>query len=990
MDQLTETYLRVSCYLRGLIANNNLSLTTHTDLQNGMNDQQSNGTPNASNSSNDGNSGMNANSNSQNGTSSPERYEQYEQLLSNLEQLYVGCREILTFAHEYDFDPSDPANGFRSFVKIITIYFTKLDTMYRVISECSLNGKMVPPKFVKQLPDYMAVSVPFLVQLSILKLVRAKDLPLRSLLEANNDAKKQQLLTAPSSNTNDADISQLNILMRPVTGDNNAMAVLNGTDTVEGKVDIPDDLDQSSPSVSSSFEGDSEDEQEIGVTSAIDDLEVEEEEEEDSVYTTADESSQSDAKSNLTSSKVTASVTVTIDTETGRTGDKGESIGNNTNQSLLHSSSSNSKLSQLSPSLGKKETKDHHTASNLNQSNSLLLTKPRNFYEEFLTKLRTNYAAEKHTDDGKLDEKPQFNDACNYSDIDQVILEAVLGFGEKDIRPFYTDIRNFWIHDFIRRLLKGLHKGILMITCPPNQLMKMLFDPTITVDISTKRAVHCSVTDIRKAITVIESKPIRAIQALKYIGKGGSAWMIHVPRQSEWTLKAAEGPLSQVTLQRSPRPRVHPRDQQDSDEDNAVVNITSLPVAMLSKFRPFANAATCINGNTSSSSSRNNASSIYNSFHSDSNGNNNADPEQLIECLIIKPSTSSSVKSPSSPSPSSSPTIGTPSSHASTATSTSSSAGASSTTASSTSASCSSSSSSAATAPPKKSLIFHAHGGGFVAMSPRAHQNYLRYWSNQLGVPVICPNYGKAPERPYPCGLQDLLDVYLFITSGDPKVIDLIGFHPENIILTGDSAGGNLSPALAFVLNDMKKIIAAQSVGDGSGSASPAPAPIIQMPAAIAVHYPAPTPTLIFDASKTSVTYDPILTTAKMITFFSAYHALDQSSDPNPWYRQDDLLKEIPKKLSVKAKDPYYNLMSYKHFDDLKDLKLYITACEFDALLDGAISFARAWKGPVVLDIARDLPHGFLVGAGRKELDKEIHLVTLRIAQGLGIEYSTE
>lgn len=977
MDQLTETYQRVSSYLRGLIVNNNISSTKDSDTSSGINDQQSTVINNSTNATN---GEVNNPTNGQNGTSSLERCEQYEQLLSNLQQLYLGCQEILTFAHEYDYDSSDPANGFRSFVKIITIYFTKLDTMYRVISECNLNGKIVPPKFVKQLPDYMAVSVPFLVQLSILKLVRAKDLPLRSLLDNKNDTQQQQSKLLTSNNTNDANVNQMNILVHPVTGDNDAI-LLNGSTGVDeikkGTLDIPDDLDQSSPSVSSSFEGDSEDDQEIGVTSAIEDLE-EEEEEEDSVYTTADESSQSDAKSNLPSSTV-ASVSISIDNEVTR-GDKGELTANNSNISQSN------RINQSSPSIGKKDGKDSMTTTNY-QSNSLLLSKPRNFYEEFLTKLRANYSLSE-TDDNKLDEKPQFNDACNYSDIDQVILEAVLGFGEKDIRPFYTDIRNFWIHDFIRRLLKGLHKGILMITCPPNQLMKMLFDPTITVDISTKRAVHCSVTDIRKAITVIESKPIRAIQALKYIGKGGSAWMIHVPRQSEWTLKAAEGPLSRATLHRSPRPRVHPRDQQDSDEDTTVANFTSLPVAMLSKFRPFANAATCINGNTSSSSSssRSNANSVYNSFYSDGNGNNNTDPEQLIECLIIKPSTSSNVKSPSSPSPSSSPTIGTPSS-----TSTSQTAASTSTTTTT-----STTTASTGSTPPKKSLIFHAHGGGFVAMSPRAHQNYLRYWSNQLGVPVICPNYGKAPERPYPCGLQDLLDVYLFITSKDPKVIDLIGFHPENIILTGDSAGGNLSPALAFVLNDMKKIIASTVTHDQvnqqniDNSSSPLASPIIQMPAAIAVHYPAPTPTLIFDASKTSVTYDPILTTAKMITFFSAYHALDQSSDPNPWYRQDDLLKEIPKKLSIKAKDPYYNLMSYQHFDDLKDLKMYITACEFDALLDGAISFARAWKGPVVLDIARDLPHGFLVGAGRKELDKEIHLVTLRIAQGLGIEYSVE
>lgn len=942
MDQLTETYQRITGYLRGIILNNNTSLTPES-VSNGSttsaNEQQQTGFNNATvngNNSPSNNSGYS----STNGASGVDRLDQFEQLMLNLEQLYRGCQEILTFAHEYDYDPADPANGFRSFVKIITIYFSKLDTIYRVIAECNLNGKDVPPKFVKQLPDYMAVSVPFLVQLSILKLVRAKDLPLRALLES----KDQKIANGTTTDIGtSSSVNQVEILVSPI---NNAIVI--GTSANEKPpLDLSDDLDQSSPSVSSSFEGETDDEQENDVASAI-----ESEEEEDSVYTTADESSRSSDRNPVSKSTPNTTTPVTVNiAEVNQSGK--DQLGTLTNPPSVNSSTAKGSPAQASPTATKKESTKDQTGYN---ANNLSLGNARNFYDEFLQKLKQRQISPE-----KLDEIPKFNDGTNYSEIDQVILEAVLGFGEKDIRPFYTDIRNFWIHDFIRRLLKGLHKGLLMITCPPNQLMKMLFDPTITVDISTRRAVHCSVTDIRRAITVIESKPIRAIQALKYIGKGGSAWMIHVPRQSEWILKAAEGPLSRVTLHRSPRPRVHPRDQQQEDsdeEENATVSVPSLSAAMLSKFRPFANAATCINGNTGSSSSRSASNSVYNSAYSDGNGNASTDPEQFIECLFIKPSSntsSSSVKSPGSPS---SPTSG--------------------------------STSPSVSQPPKKSLIFHAHGGGFVAMSPRAHQNYLRYWSTQLGVPVICPNYGKAPERPYPCGLQDLLDVYLFLISGNAKVIELIGFHPENIILTGDSAGGNLSPALAFVLNDMRKIINLHKCNVTPDIDCSLRKQVLQMPVALALHYPAPTPTLIFDASKTSVTYDPILTTAKMITFFSAYHALDQSSDPNPWYRQNDLLKEIPKKLSIKAKDPYYNLLAYEHFEDLIDLKLYITACEFDALLDGAISFAKAWKGPVKLDIARDLPHGFLVGAGRKELDKEIHLVTQRIAEGLGIEYSAE
>lgn len=51
--------------------------------------------------------------------------------------------------------------------------------------------------------------------------------------------------------------------------------------------------------------------------------------------------------------------------------------------------------------------------------------------------------------------------------------------------------------------------------------------------------------------------------------------------------------------------------------------------------------------------------------------------------------------------------------------------------------------------------MIHIHGGGFVAMSTRSHQTYSRKWANLLKIPIFSIDYSKAPEHPYPEGLDD-------------------------------------------------------------------------------------------------------------------------------------------------------------------------------------------------------------------------------------------
>ncbi|CAM6001000.1 unnamed protein product [Sphagnum balticum] len=82
-------------------------------------------------------------------------------------------------------------------------------------------------------------------------------------------------------------------------------------------------------------------------------------------------------------------------------------------------------------------------------------------------------------------------------------------------------------------------------------------------------------------------------------------------------------------------------------------------------------------------------------------------------------------------------------------------------------------------------------------MSSFIHQAYTRAWANALGVPVISVDYGKAPQRPFPKGLEDCLEAYLWARRTFHQVYRV---DPQRVVVVGDSAGGNLAAALTTLL----------------------------------------------------------------------------------------------------------------------------------------------------------------------------------------------
>ncbi len=87
-------------------------------------------------------------------------------------------------------------------------------------------------------------------------------------------------------------------------------------------------------------------------------------------------------------------------------------------------------------------------------------------------------------------------------------------------------------------------------------------------------------------------------------------------------------------------------------------------------------------------------------------------------------------------------------------------------------------------------VILYTHGGGFAVGSAASHRKLAGHLAKHLGVTAVVIDYRRAPEHPYPAQIQDATAVY--------KALLARGYQAQDIVTSGDSAGGNL--ALSTVL----------------------------------------------------------------------------------------------------------------------------------------------------------------------------------------------
>ncbi len=86
---------------------------------------------------------------------------------------------------------------------------------------------------------------------------------------------------------------------------------------------------------------------------------------------------------------------------------------------------------------------------------------------------------------------------------------------------------------------------------------------------------------------------------------------------------------------------------------------------------------------------------------------------------------------------------------------------------------------------PATPIIMHFHGGGFcLCSSKNTHELFLSHLARHTGHIVVGVDYRLAPEHPFPVPILDCVNAYRGLVAE--------GVAPSDIVLTGDSAGGNL------------------------------------------------------------------------------------------------------------------------------------------------------------------------------------------------------
>lgn len=98
----------------------------------------------------------------------------------------------------------------------------------------------------------------------------------------------------------------------------------------------------------------------------------------------------------------------------------------------------------------------------------------------------------------------------------------------------------------------------------------------------------------------------------------------------------------------------------------------------------------------------------------------------------------------------------------------------------------------------RNEILLFFHGGGWVTESIDTYNTVCMNLADLTGCKVVSVEYRLAPENPFPCGLDDCYAVAkeLFCNAESFRA------RPEDIVLVGDSAGGNLAAAVSLRARD--------------------------------------------------------------------------------------------------------------------------------------------------------------------------------------------
>lgn len=127
--------------------------------------------------------------------------------------------------------------------------------------------------------------------------------------------------------------------------------------------------------------------------------------------------------------------------------------------------------------------------------------------------------------------------------------------------------------------------------------------------------------------------------------------------------------------------------------------------------------------------------------------------------------------------------------------------------------------------PKRGCVLLFFHGGGWVTGSIDSYDGICGDMAAQTGCTVASVDYRLAPEHPFPAAVEDCYAAAreVFLHSG------LLDIPPEQVVLIGDSAGGNLAAAVSLMARDRgeflprRQILIYPAVGNDHSENSPYP-----------------------------------------------------------------------------------------------------------------------------------------------------------------------
>ena len=99
----------------------------------------------------------------------------------------------------------------------------------------------------------------------------------------------------------------------------------------------------------------------------------------------------------------------------------------------------------------------------------------------------------------------------------------------------------------------------------------------------------------------------------------------------------------------------------------------------------------------------------------------------------------------------------------------------------------------------KRRVILYCHGGGYTSGNLGYARILAAKLANATGWEVLAFEYRLAPEHPYPAPLEDAVKAWDYLMH--------LGYGARDVVVAGDSAGGNLALVLTMHLREAGRLL---------------------------------------------------------------------------------------------------------------------------------------------------------------------------------------